>query len=304
MRDRHDRMLGAIEAGGTKIVCALASRDGAIAALATLPTTTPGETLARIADFFASATAEQGAPAAFGIASFGPIDIDTRSPGYGTILVTTKPGWQGACYRDALQGFDVPIGIDSDVNGAALGEWQAGAGQGCATLAYVTVGTGIGAGVVRHGAPLSGIGHYELGHIRPPRDPARDPFPGRCPFHGDCLEGLASGPAILDRWGKTLGELPPDHAGHGLVAGYLGHLALTLILAHMPDRIVFGGGVMKTPGLIEAVRAETRALLGGYSATPQLAGDLENYIAVPGLGDRSGITGAIELARRATANAT
>ncbi|MFY7837604.1 MAG: ROK family protein [Novosphingobium sp.] len=290
-------LIGAVEAGGTKFVLALATQEGEILARERMPTNTPAETWPAMQAFFAQASAEHGAIAAFGIASFGPIDIDPASPAYGTFTTTPKPGWQGARFHDALGRFGAPIIVDTDVNGAAIGEWMAGAGQGCRTLAYTTIGTGVGTGVVQDGRSLMGISHFESGHIVPPRDAARDPFSGICPFHGDCLEGLACGPAIDRRWGKSLDQLGADETD--LIASYIAHLASTLVLLHMPDRLIFGGGVMKAPGLIEAVRRETAARLNGYVSHPRLDAGLENYIVTPGLGDDAGITGAIELGRQA-----
>ena len=191
------------------------------------------------------------------------------------------------------------FGRPSAVNGAALGEWQAGAGQGCRTVAYTTVGTGIGTGVVRDGRPLMGISHYESGHIPMARDAARDPFPGHCPYHGDCLEGLAAGPAITARWGQSLSQLGSPDDKVDLIAGYIAQLATALVLLHMPDRLIFGGGVMKAPGLLDAVRRETQRRLGGYVQHPALDAGLERYIVLPGLGDEAGITGAIALGRQA-----
>lgn len=292
-------LIGAVEAGGTKFVLALATQKGEILARERMPTNTPAETWPAMQAFFAQASAEHGAIAAFGVASFGPIDIDPASPAYGTFTTTPKPGWPGARFHDALGRFGAPIMVDTDVNGAAIGEWMAGAGQGCRTLAYTTIGTGVGTGVVQDGRSLMGISHFESGHIVPPRDSTRDPFPGICPFHGDCLEGLACGPAIERRWGKSLDQLGAGEAG--LIASYIAHLASTLVLLHMPDRLIFGGGVMKAPGLIEAVRHETAARLNGYVTHPRLDADLENYIVTPGLGDDAGITGAIELGRQALA---
>lgn len=290
-----ERLIGAIEAGGTKFVLALARESGTILAETRIATRTPQECWPDVAAFFTQASAAHGPIAAFGVASFGPIDIDPASPRYGTFTTTPKPGWAGARFHDVLRGFGAPIAVDTDVNGAALGEWQSGAGQGCATLAYTTVGTGIGTGVVRHGRPLMGFSHYESGHIPVPHDRARDPYDGFCPYHGDCLEGLAAGPAIERRWGQSLSKLgsPPDKVE--LIASYIAQLAASLVLLHMPDRLVFGGGVMKTPGLIEALRRATEARLGGYVKAPQLDPGLESYIVTPGLGDEAGITGAIAL---------
>ena len=170
---------------------------------------------------------------------------------------------------------------------------------GTTTLAYTTVGTGIGTGVVRDGRPLLGFSHYESGHIPMARDPARDPFPGHCPYHGDCLEGLAAGPAIEARWGASLSKLASPADKIELIAGYLAQLATTLVLLHMPDRLVFGGGVIKTPGLLAALRQATERRLGGYVSAPQLDPGLERYIVAPGLGDEAGITGAVLLGKSA-----
>ncbi|WP_435418286.1 ROK family protein [Parerythrobacter aurantius] len=289
-------MIGAVEAGGTKFVLALARMDGTIVERARMETRTPAETFPEMRDFFAG-----HALAGIGIASFGPIDIDPASPAYGTFTTTPKPGWSGARFHDALAGLGAPIIVDTDVNGAALGEWLAGAGQGCETLAYTTVGTGIGTGVLHRGASRGGISHLEAGHVRPPRDAARDPFAGRCPFHGDCLEGLASGPAIIDRWGASLDEMAARESDAvPLIASYLADFAVTLVLMHMPDRLIFGGGVMKAPGLLESLRVQTEERLAGYVSHPRLDPGLARYIVAPGLGDDAGIIGAIELARRAS----
>lgn len=291
------RLIGAIEAGGTKFVLAVARDDGTILREARIATRTPDQCFPEVAEFFRAAAAAHAPLASFGVASFGPIDIDPASSTYGTFTTTPKPGWAGARFHDVLGEFGVPIAVDTDVNGAALGEWLKGAGQGCTTLAYTTVGTGIGTGVVHKGKPLMGFSHYESGHIQPPRDAAVDPFAGSCPFHDDCLEGLAAGPAIEARWGQSLSELgsPPEKVE--LIAGYIAHLAASLVLLHMPDRLIFGGGVMKAPGLLQAVRRQTERKLAGYVRAPQLDPGLEQYIVAPGLGDHAGITGAIELGR-------
>ena len=292
-------MIGAIEAGGTKIICALARPgDGAIVAQARIDTVSPAVTYPQIRAFFEGAAAQNGPVAAFGVASFGPLDIDPRSPGYGDWGNTPKSAWRGARWRDALEAFGVPIAYDSDVNGSALGEWGKGAGAGCETLAYTTVGTGIGTGVVHGGRSRVGFSHYEAGHIRARRDVSRDPFGGCCLVHGDCFEGLASGTAIAARWGHSLSDFADPAGPTGLVAGYLAQLAASLVLLHMPDRLVFGGGVMKAPGLIEALRAATAAELAGYVDDPRLDPGLERYIVTPELGDDAGISGAILIGQR------
>lgn len=292
-------LIGAIEAGGTKFVLALAREDGTVLEQTRVPTLTPAEIWPKVTEFFTRAAARHGPIGAFGIASFGPIGIDPASPDYGRFLNTTKPGWSGARFQDALGQFGVPLALDTDVNGAALGEWAKGAGRGCGTLAYTTVGTGIGSGVIHAGRIAKGFSHYETGHIPVPHDRAVDPFPGCCSFHGDCLEGLASGPAILQRWGRSLDQLIGDAAALDLIGTYLAQLATTLVLLHMPDRLVFGGGVMKAPGLIEVLRSKTEARLAGYLAAPHFDPGLERYIVAPGLGDDAGIAGAILLGRQA-----
>lgn len=288
-------IFGAIEAGGTKFVLAIAGTDGTILARERIATRGPDETLADANRWFTAQEARYGAIAALGVASFGPLDIDPASPTYGVIGPTPKPGWQGTSYREAFARIGVPVAVDTDVNAAALGEWQAWGATG--TLAYTTVGTGIGTGVVKSGRPLAGASHYEAGHIRVPHDLATDPFPGACPFHGDCVEGLASGSAITARWGRDLSC--GDPAEVALIAGYLADLAAALVLTHMPDRLVFGGGVMKGPGMIEALGERLRERLAGY--IPAWDGDLADRVATPRLGDDAGITGALALARAALA---
>lgn len=292
-------LVGAIEAGGTKCVVALAGEGGNVLSRGRIPTRTGEETLRDIAAFLREGQAQFGPIGAIGIASFGPLVVDPADSDYGCFTTTPKPGWSGVRYGDALDEFGVKLAIDTDVNGAALGEWLAGAGQGCRTLAYTTVGTGIGTGVLHDGRALGGIGHYEAGHVRPPRDTARDPFAGICLYHGDCLEGLASGPAIAARWGASLDEIAATHPDAvPLVAGYLADFAASLVLLHMPDRLIFGGGVMKAPGLLPELRRQAEKRLGGYVRHARLSAGLEGYIVPPALGDDAGITGAIELGRR------
>ena len=294
-----EKLIGAIEAGGTKFVAALARADGTILAEARIPTETPASCFPALADFFRKAAAAHGTIAAFGVASFGPINIDPASPDYGRFTTTPKPGWAGARFHDVLGQFGAPIVVDTDVNGAALGEYEQGAGQGCTTLAYTTVGTGVGCGILREGKSLMGFSHFEGGHIGVARDPALDPYPGFCPFHGDCLEGMAAGPSIKARWGQSLSDLGSPADKVTLIADYIAQLAVNLVLLHMPDRLVFGGGVMKAPGLVEALRAATERRLAGYITAPQLDPGLERYIVTPGLGDEAGIIGAIALGQRA-----
>ena len=293
------QLIGAIEAGGTKFVAALARPDGTIVAETRIPTETPATCFPALAEFFRLSAKDHGEIAAFGVASFGPIDIDPASLDYGMFTTTPKPGWSGARFQDALGAFGVPIVVDTDVNGAALGEWQSGAGQRCKTLAYTTIGTGVGTGVLRDGQSLMGFSHYEAGHIGVAHDHAADLYAGYCPFHGDCLEGMAAGPSIKARWGQSLSDIgsPPDKVA--LIGDYIAQLAANLVLLHMPDRLIFGSGVMKTAGLVEALRAATERRLAGYIKAPQLDPGLVRYIVTPGLCDEAGITGAIALGRRA-----
>lgn len=295
-------LVGAIEAGGTKVVCAIAAGADDVRAEARVPTTTPERTLAAALAFFRKHR-RRWPVAALGIGGFGPLDLDPASPTWGFVTTTPKPGWAwtdlAGPFRRAL---GVPVAVDTDVNAAALAEHRWGAGRGSDPLVYLTVGTGIGGGALVDGRLLHGLVHPEMGHVRVPRDPARDPFRGACPYHGDCLEGLASGAAMRARWGAAPETLPSDHPAWSLEAEYLalGLVAVVSILS--PRRIVVGGGVAATPHLLPRVRARLSALLGGYVPAPVL-GDLATYVVAPALGDRAGVLGALALARAAAAAA-
>ncbi|MPN06962.1 putative fructokinase [bioreactor metagenome] len=237
-----------------------------------------------------------------GAACFGPVELDPAAPAYGHITTTPKPGWAGTDVVGALRaGLGVPVGFDTDVNGAALGEVRWGVGVGLDPFVYLTVGTGVGGGAVVNGAPVHGLVHPEMGHVRVPHDRVRDPFPGSCPFHGDCLEGLASGPAIARRWGAPAQTLPAGHPAWELEASYLAELMAQLVLTLSPRRIVLGGGVMTGPGLFPMIRARTRELLAGYVSAPAVEAGLQDVIVPPGLGERSGRLGALALAEAAVA---
>jgi fructokinase len=292
-------MYGAIEAGGTKFVCAIATAPGEWRREARIATTTPNQTLREVVDFFSAARAELGPVAAFGVGAFGPLELDARSPQWGRLLKTPKPGWSGADLLAPLREcFGAPAAIDTDVNAAALAEAQLGAGRGLRSVAYVTVGTGIGGGFVIDGQSLRGVMHPEIGHLLVRRD-ARDlAFAGCCPFHRDCLEGLAAGPAVVARWHSPLSELGVRSEQSAIIAGYLAQLATSIALTVSSERIVFGGGVMETPGLIEQVRSSTVQMLNAYLPRAPLDGDLGDYIVTPGLGTRSGLTGALLLAQQ------
>ncbi|MCK5482066.1 MAG: ROK family protein [Gemmatimonadetes bacterium] len=295
-----DQLVGAIEAGGTKFVCALGTGPTDVRAEVRFPTTSPDETLASVGDFFRSEQLRHGAMSALGIGSFGPVDVRRDSPTWGFITSTPKPGWAGIDFAARLRReLGVPVGFDTDVNAAALGEWRWGAGRGLHSVVYVTVGTGIGGGGVVNGQPLNGLMHPEMGHVPVVRDPEVDPFPGTCPYHGDCLEGMASGQAMVERWGVPAEDLPSDHPAWQLEADYLASGMSTVILVLSPERLVVGGGVMQAPQLMPLVQERLRQRLGGYLQLPEILDGLDRYLVPPVLGHRAGILGAMVLAARA-----
>lgn len=284
-------MLGAIEAGGTKFVLAVGTSPAAIAARHAIPTRDPATTLAEAGAWLAA----QGGITALGIGSFGPVELDRASPRWGHITNTPKPGWADC----AVAGFfarslGVPVGFDTDVNAAALAEYRAAEAEGCRSLAYLTIGTGIGGGLVLDGRPVHGIAHPEMGHFYPRRHPFDRDFAGICPHHGDCLEGLASGPAIAARWGASLSQLPADHPGHAIIADYVAQACHTLFAVLAAERVVIGGGVAKTAGLVERIAERTAELGAGY-----LPGAARHRVTRPRLGEDAGITGALMLAAAA-----
>jgi fructokinase len=283
---------GLIEGGGTKFVLGISDAERTIRARHRVPTTTPAETLNAALAWFAE---QNLAPRAIGIASFGPLELDPAAADFGRVTRTVKPHWDGADLAGPFRAaFACPVWIETDVNGAALAESRWGAGRGRRSLLYVTVGTGVGGGFVADGTLLRGAAHPEMGHIRMPRHSADLDYPGHCSFHGDCLEGLVAGPAIAERWGKSLSELAPDHPGHGIIAWYLGQAVATWQAVLQPDRIVLGGGVMATPGLLGHVREAATAAGGGY-----FAGEAQDIVVAPGLGTDSGLLGALAVARQA-----
>ena len=289
-------LYGSIEGGGTKFVCAVGSTPTDLRAEVQFPTTTPDETLGRAIEFFKG----RGPLDAIGIATFGPLDLDRESSTFGHVTGTPKAGWSGADIVGPLfDAYRIPIGIDTDVNGAALGEGSWGAGEGLGTFVYITVGTGIGGGVVVNSTPLHGLVHPEIGHIRVPRIPG-DTFPGSCPLHGDCLEGLASGPAIAARWGRPAQELGAETARAVEMAAHsLGFAMANLVLALSPERIIIGGGVTQLPGLREATRRQMLDALGGYVESSALDRGACAFVVGPKLGGASGIAGGLVLAERA-----
>ncbi|KPJ68048.1 MAG: fructokinase [Coxiella sp. DG_40] len=294
------QLFGAIEAGGTKFICAIGDSKGHIYDRIRIPTNKPQETIAKVIDFLKK-THQKNPLAAIGISSFGPIDLNLKSPAYGYITTTSKPGWANFNMIGSIkEKFELPIGFDTDVNGAAIGEARWGNGQGLDNIIYWTVGTGIGAGGVLAGKTMHGLIHPEMGHIFVPHDKEVDPFKGVCPFHGDCLEGLANGPALMKRWGvKSAKDLPDNHPAWDLEATYLGYAMANCIVTISPQKIIIGGGVMKKSGLLSKVQQKTVKFLNGYIKHESILENIENYIVSPGLEENSGVCGAIALAELA-----
>ncbi|WP_337098390.1 ROK family protein [Paenibacillus sp. YIM B09110] len=282
--------IGAIEAGGTKFVCGIGDENGVISDRISFPTGQPEETLAQAIAYFSGKGVE-----AIGIGSFGPINLDPHSEQYGYVTTTPKPGWSGFDFLGTLRGeFDVPLGWDTDVNAAAYGEAKWGAAKGLDSCVYYTIGTGIGVGVYAEGKPIHGLVHPEGGHILTRRH-SDDRFEGCCPYHGDCLEGMAAGPAIEKRWGVKGSELSADHEAWAMEAYYIGQSLTSTILLLSPEKIILGGGVMHQEQLFPLIRAEVQRNLNGYvSAEPLLSG-IESYIVPPGLGDNAGLCGSLAL---------
>ncbi|MFC3803171.1 ROK family protein [Cohnella sp. GCM10012308] len=286
--------IGAIEAGGTKFVCGIGNESGTIEERVSFPTEHPEKTLAQVFEYFKGKGVES-----IGIGSFGPINIDEASPAYGYVTTTPKPGWSGYPFLPAMkQQFDVPMGWDTDVNAAALGEATWGAAAGLDSCVYYTIGTGVGVGVYAEGKLVHGLVHPEGGHVLVRRHPD-DKYEGFCPYHGDCLEGLAAGPALKGRWKVPGNELPQDHPAWAMEAYYIGQAVANAVLMLSPKRVILGGGVMHQPQLFPLVRAEVLKALNGYVHSDALAAGIDGYIVPPGLGDNAGLSGALALGLRA-----
>jgi fructokinase len=289
-----------IEAGGTKWVCAVGSGPGDLRAHLRLPNGLPAETIPAVIAFLHEQERVYGPLKAIGIGSFGPLDRDPASPTFGFLTTSPKPGWAGTDLAGYFRrAFGVPVAFDTDANTAALGESRWGAAQGLSDFVYLTIGTGIGGGGMANGALIHGLIHPEMGHLRIPHDRQNDPFPGICPYHGDCWEGLACGPAIQARWGQPPQDLPPDHPAWALEAGTLALGLVNLALALSPELIILGGGVMNQAQLFPLVRAGVQGLLNDYLPAPQFQAECQDYIVPPALGERSGVLGAIALAQGA-----
>lgn len=285
-------LIGGIEGGGTKFVCAVGTGPDDIRDEIRYPTTTPEASIGRALDFFRQYEELR----AVGIACFGPLDPNPKSETFGYVTTTPKPGWAQTPFAGVVaRELGVPVGFDTDVNAAAFAEHRWGAAQGLDSCLYLTVGTGIGGGAVVEGKLIHGLMHPEMGHVRIPHDREVDPYPGYCSYHGDCLEGLACGPAIEARWGQRAEALSPDHAAWKLEAHYLALGLIAYIVVLSPQRIILGGGVMNQIHLFPMIRSEVQRLLNGYIQSPMLGDGIDEYIVSPVLGNRAGVLGGIAL---------
>ena len=291
------KLFGGIESGGTKFMCIVGSSPDHIVNEKRIPTTNPEETIRKVIEFFNPYTTKKEL-SAVGIGSFGPLDLNQDSDTYGYITTTPKLGWPNIDLRGQIQrGLDVPVAFDTDVNAAAYGEqFWIEENHHLDPFLYLTVGTGIGVGVIVNGRPLHGLIHAEAGHSSIPHDWQRDPFPGVCPYHGDCFEGLASGPSLNKRWGQKPDTLPDDHPAWDLEAEYIARAIVNLIYVYSPRKIVFGGGVSQHSGLIQTVRTKIQKFNNGYVHSNMLLEKIDEYIHLPVLGNRSGELGAMAMA--------
>ncbi len=297
--DNSAPLYAGIEAGGTKFNCVIGSDPLHVTARAKFPTTTPEETLAQTAAFFAEHSEKHGKFSAMGLACFGPVDLQKDSPTYGYITATPKKHWSNTDVAGYFEkALNIPVAFDTDVNGAAVGEHLYGAAQGIDDFVYVTIGTGVGAGVVANGKLVNGAVHTEMGHMFISRERESGPFENICPFHENCLTGVAAGPAIKARWGKVGNELPEDHEAWDLEAYYLAVMCVNITLCLSPRLIILGGGVMDQAHLFPKVRQQFKELMNGFMM-PAIA--LEEYIVPTGLPGRSGEVGALALAEQCVA---
>jgi fructokinase len=296
------KLYGGIEAGGTKFVCVVASGPGQIVDEIRFMTTMPDETLGKAIQFFQPFVAS-GQINAIGVGAFGPLDSNPQSPTYGFVTATPKPGWSNTNVLGTLrQALKINIAVDMDVNTAALGEYLWGASKGCDPSLYLTIGTGIGGGYIVNGRPLIGLLSLEMGHILIPHNRELDPFPGNCPFHGNCFEGLASGPAIQKRLGVTGAVVPEEDAFWDIEADYIAAALMNYILTLSPKKIVLGGGVMQRDFLFPKIHRRVLELLNGYVSSKKVLREIEDYVVAPRLGNQSGSLGAIALAMQMDEN--
>ena len=286
-------LIGALEAGGTKMVCSIGNPQGGVLQRASFPTLTPDVTVPQIVDFIGKFDVK-----ALGIGSFGPLDLNPASPTYGSITKTPKKEWiQYPLMTTLKDALGVPTGIDTDVNAAALAEYTMGAGKGRGSLLYVTVGTGIGGGLVIDGKMVHGLVHPEAGHLLLQRHP-KDTYAGKCPYHANCLEGLASGPAVEARWGRPAKELADREDVWEMEAFYLAEAVAKYVLTYSPQKIVLWGGIMHQSQLFSMVRAKVQELLGGYISNEKILKEIDTYLVPPALGENPGIMGAFALGMR------
>ena len=285
--------IGALEAGGTKMVCAVGDESGKFTDRVTIPTETPDVTVPKLVEYFKERNVE-----ALGIGSFGPVDLNRKSPTYGYILNTSKLKWVNYDFLGAFKKeMDIPMGFDTDVNGSCLGEVTYGQAKGLDCVIYITVGTGIGAGVYINGGLLHGAAHPEAGHIMMIRHP-KDTFEGWCPYHKTCLEGMASGSAMKERWGKPASELGDNEDAWEIEADYLAQGITSFIYLYAPQKIIIGGGVLHSPGLFDRIHEKVLKKNNSYASVHELD-DIKSYIVEPSLDDNQGIMGALALGYRA-----
>ncbi len=294
------KYFGGIEAGGTKFVCAIGTENLEIIEELRFPTGEPHETIEKAIAFFTKFS-DTYPLSAIGIGSFGPVDLDVHSETYGYITSTPKPGWKNINFgKYVSEKLHVPLGFDTDVNAAALAEYTMGSAKDLDTFIYLTIGTGIGGGVIVNGKLLHGLSHPEMGHCFIPQNKKRDLYQGACPYHTNlCFEGLASGPAIKERWGTPGEELPEDHDAWNLEAHYIALGLINCITILSPERIILGGSVMQQEQLFPLIRNEVQKLLNGYINLPPVTDDINNYIIPASFGNNTGILGALALAKNA-----
>lgn len=298
LENKSEMIYGGIETGGTKFVCVIGTGPSDLKAKTSFPTTMPAETLNRTIEFFKKHSYKLNA---IGIASFGPIDLNTSSLTFGYITSTPKPGWKNTdIFGTIKSALNVPVAFDTDVNGAALGEHRFGNAKDIDNFIYLNIGTGIGGGGIINGKLMHGLLHPEMGHIRIPHNQEKDAFPGLCPYHKDCFEGLASGPAMSIRWGKSAEELPDKHPAWDLEAHYIALALVNYICILSPERIILEGGVMERSVMLSLIRDEVQKLLNNYINKPEITKNIDDYIVTPKLGKYAGVMGAIVLAEERT----
>jgi len=289
---------GGIEAGGTKFICAVGSSPDDLHDIIRIETSTPDETIGKAIAYFQEQDRKQKL-LAIGVGSFGPLDLNKDSSTYGYITSTPKPNWKDTDFFGRMKtAFNIPVGFDTDVNAAAMGEFEWGAAKGLSDFIYLTIGTGIGGGGMSNGSLIHGLLHTEMGHIYIPHDKVEDPIEGICPFHKNCFEGLASGPAIEQRWGKAAENLSENHQAWDLEAKYIAFALANYICTLSPQRIIIGGGVMQQKKILPLVREKVIDAINNYIQVPELINEIDKFIVLPELGNKAGILGAIALAKK------